>query len=214
MTEDIKKNLILTAEENQLDLLDDLEDTNSRGVIVEILRNGKIAYISSGLEQTTGFKVNHIIGTDIHNFIEQLLGENSAKQLWPLISEVLRGTRQFLESQAKGFHAVTEEEKLYLLQLESSSQNFNRSILFIQDQSLITIPEGKSHPSQLNYMRILEKGNLLFLRSDVNLNVTEILGDTEKILGIKASNLEENPSLWLDILSVDQDSSLRKAFYR
>ncbi len=215
MTNDDIKNQLLTVAEGVSDeMVEELEDTNTRGVIVEILRNGQIAYISSGLEQITGFKTSHVIGTDIHNFIEQLLGASSAKQLWPLISEVLRGTRQFLESQAKGINVITEEEKLYLLQLEASSQNFNRSILFIQDQSEITVSGGNLNNSQLRSMRILEKGNLFFLRSDLNLNVKEILGDTEKILGLKNHQLEENPNLWLDILSENQDGALKKAFYR
>lgn len=196
------------------------EDTSTKfeahpsGVIFEIKANGKIAYISSGLEYITGFKSSEVLNISLNLFLEKFLGKQAVKQLLPLVNEVVIGKRKYLESNVKAIHPVTEEEKLYSLQIESSSNDLKRTVLFIHAHNQESQQSERLEEAQLRSMRILEKGNLIFLRSNDRLQITEILGDTEKILGIPSAELEDNPTGWLDVLLPEHYRSMNLALAR
>ena len=109
MVDDGNNSPVIQAESASMSV----EDHHSLGVILEVARNGKIVYVSSGLTALTGLETNQIVDSDVNSFLEQILGSEPAKQLAPLVAEVLRGTRGFLESTVA---AKTDAKKEHMYQ--------------------------------------------------------------------------------------------------
>lgn len=189
-------------------------DPSPRGVIFEILRDGKIAYVSTGLETVTGYKSYEVIGKDILEFLDLLLGKNYSKQLVISVSEVLRGSRKALEADVQAYHKESSQKKLYSLQLEGSTENFNRAILLLSDQKIEQKYKDELDEINLRSMKVLDHGRLVIINSDTELKVNEIFGNTQEILGVSSKLLLDNPTLWTKLLNPEDYKSLSRKVYR
>ena len=188
-------------------------DSQPKGVIFEILRDGKIAYVSSGLEKTTGFKSYEIIGKDILEFFQLLLGENYSKQLLLSVSEVLRGSRRYLDANVQATNPQDNQRKLYNISMEASNESFNRAIMLLNEEAPRKITYELDQ-EKLRSLRIMEYGHLIVVNADPEFHIQKIIGDTSEILGVPAKLLEDNPQIWNKLIHPEDNKKLSKKVYK
>ena len=186
------------------------EKTVKDSCLIELLSEGKIVYSTENISEITGLDNNQVIGNDIAEFLFKILDKKSCQHLLPLITEVMRKKRKLIDANVKAFHAQTEEEKLFNLQLHSSTNDFNRLTLVIND---ITPGNSKIFTEiDVDNLSILNQGNAFLVRFDNELRIRKILGTTEKITGIERLKLEQEPSLWFSCLIKEDREFLERAF--
>ena len=184
------------------------------GVVLEIIRNGKIAYVSSALEKLTGFADYELLGRDIIQFLSDFAGEDYVKDHRQAVWRVIEGSSDFYELIVFASHRSTGENKKFSLQFESSSANFNRAIVFISDlDSRYHFAEPIGEAS-MKTLELLEHGKLIILRLDKNLRAYEILGETVSLIGLDAADLVARPQLWKKIAAPEDFKKLSRSIYR
>ena len=87
----------------------------------------------------------------------------------------------------------------------------------IPAEAITEVPEDKmdrSNSTEGSYQRLARYGNLLFIKISTSFQILEILGDTNKILGIDAKELLKNVKVWERFIKPEHLKRLRRDLAR
>ncbi len=60
------------------------------------------------------------------------------------------------------------------------------------------------------YKRLVDYGNLLIVRTDTTMAVTDVLGDTWRIVGVSPYEIVRDPSIWTRVVPHEDLQRLKK----
>lgn len=183
-------------------------------VIMDILKDGKISYVSSKVEDLTGIQSDSLKGSNVFDFLDNLLVEVYKSEAYRCVKRVLTGRLGKAEFFSEVINPQTFEARHFLFQVESGLPEGQRIVLVISDVTANRIYREKLDEAKLRSMRLVEYGNLIIIRTDINLRITDILGDTEKIFGVSSHILLYDEEIWTKFVDAADLRALRRIMRR
>jgi len=169
---------------------------SSPWVIMDVMRDGRIAYVSAKVEELAGVSAEDVRGRDVFAFLDTLLVEVYKAEAFRCIKRVLAGRTAKAEFFSEVVNRKSFEGRHFLFQVESGLPEADHLVVVITDVTANKIYREKLDEAKLRSMRLVEYGNLIIIRTDPALRITDVLGDTDKIFGVSSRMLLYDAQIW------------------
>ncbi len=180
-------------------------------LLLDILEDGKIVYVSAKSRDILGQSPEHITGQNISDFLASILLDVYVPESQRLLEQVLSGDQSKSEFFAEIRNSRAEENRLFQFHVESNRPENSRLVLVMTDVTRTRLYKEKLDEARLRSMRLVEYGNIIIVRTNSAFEITDVVGDTEKILGVTSDLLLNDPIVWNNYLETEDFRSLLKA---
>lgn len=185
-------------------MADTLLNKQDNWIIVDISPSGKILHCNSSqyfskLEIEKFSKVNYEV------FIDEIVNIAYSKEVKRLINQILSNKLQSIE-----FFSELKNEKnsLVLFQIKASAlPEIALTILITRDKNK-KIYKNKINEARLRSMRVIDYANLVIVRISPDFRITDTLGNSEKILGLKKREVQNDKNIWQKLFGTKQAREL------
>lgn len=111
------------------------------------------------------------------------------------------------------YHRWRKEELLLVEQMGDYARLFGARHIGAPGGSTSSqaIARAELDEARLEYQRLAEYGNLLIIKTNADFSVTEVIGDTQRMLGVTPKELLDDPSIWRRFLPGTDLKSLGRA---
>ncbi|NLF24900.1 MAG: GAF domain-containing protein [Deltaproteobacteria bacterium] len=175
-------------------------------VVMELQADGTISYASSKAEELTGSKAEELEGASIFDLLTDVACREAVRRLKGVLSGENKSTEFLLDLKLHNSKLDTQ----VLVLVESSGLQADRIMMIITDVVAGSLYRVKLDEAKLRSMRLMQYGNLIIIRTDQDLRITDILGDTDRIFGMSADSMLYDASIWERLLEPGDLRSLRR----
>lgn len=178
-------------------------DDTASWVVLDLLADGKVLRVSRGLTKLLGIAPELARAGTIFDLLDRILVQTSRANVAQKIRDVLEQQLERVDFHAEVVHAETHAIHSYRFQVERSWARSRRVTLIISGSSSADQSGVKIDQDRLRSMRLVEYGNLIIIRTDLQLRILDVLGDTTRVFGVAADELLHKPAIWNRLLNTD-----------
>lgn len=179
-------------------------------VIFDILEDGSVEYVSAKVEEIIGLSPRAIRSESIFDILGTILIDVYKTEAFRKLRKVFDGRDKKSEFFAEVLNPVSKKTRQFQFQAEAGRPGSGRTVLVVTDVSRNRMYRDKLDEAKLRSMRLVEYGNLIIIRTDLQLRIVDVLGDTNRILGIATDRLLHDKEIWNKFLEFEDFRSLAR----
>ena len=179
-------------------------------IIFDILQDGTVEYVSAKVEEIMGLPIDTVRHQSIFQSLEDIFIDVYKAEAFRKLKKVFDGAARKVEFFAEVRNPVTRETRQVQFQAESGKPGTGRTVVVLTDVSQNRMYRDKLDEAKLRSMRLVEYGNLVIIRTDLQLRIVDVLGDTNGILGIPAERLLHDKDIWNRFLEFEDFRNLAR----
>jgi PAS domain S-box-containing protein len=195
----------LTKENRGVALLDE-----APWVIFDILKDGTVEYVSAKVSVIMGISSEAVRSETIFESLEKILIDVYKAEAFRKLQKVIDAEETKAEFFAEIRNPTTGDTRQFQFQAEAGRPGSGRIVLVLTDVSRNRMYRDKLDEAKLRSMRLVEYGNLIIIRTDLQLRIADVLGDTSRILGIPPERLLHDKDIWNQFLEFEDFRSLAR----
>jgi PAS domain-containing protein len=177
-------------------------------ILIELDLSGIITKIS-GQERAAELKSTTWIGKSYLEYLDNFLLDPYREQVRQQIIGVLNSAIKKIDFFAELKTNINEYKEL-LFQVERQDEYPDRIQILLSNINKNNFYRDKISDVKLRSMRVVEYGNIVILRADRDLKITDIIGNSELILGHKKRDLLKRRNVWLELFEKKEVRELFK----